>query len=83
MKMLNIGFGNSVAAGRVISVIAPDAAPTRRMVQDARDSKTLVDATSGRRTRAVIIMDSGHIVLSGLQPETLTSRMQEDKGDKI
>lgn len=83
MKMLNIGFGNSVASERIISIIGPDAAPTRRMVQDARDRKMLVDATSGRRTRAVVIMDSGHVVLSGLQPETLTSRIQDDKGGKI
>ncbi|MGI6738206.1 MAG: DUF370 domain-containing protein [Christensenellales bacterium] len=80
MQMLNIGFGNAVKTERIISIVAPDSAPIRRMVQDARENKNLVDATSGRRTRAVVIMDSGHIVLSSLQPETLTNRIH-DKGD--
>ena len=78
MKLLNIGFGNMVSAGRIIAVIAPDSAPVKRMVQEARDGGTLVDATAGRRTRAVLLMDSGHIVLSALQPETIGGRLQND-----
>ena len=78
MKFINIGFGNMVSAGRIIAVIAPDSAPVKRMVQEARDGGTLVDATAGRRTRAVLLMDSGHIVLSALQPETIGGRLQND-----
>ena len=78
MKLLNIGFGNMVSAGRIIAVIAPDSAPLKRMVQEARDGGNLVDATAGRRTRAVLLMDSGHIVLSALQPETIGGRLQND-----
>ena len=78
MKLLNIGFGNMVSAGRIIAVIAPDSAPVKRMVQEARDGGNLVDATAGRRTRAVLLMDSGHIVLSALQPETIGGRLQND-----
>ena len=77
MKLANIGFGNMVAADRIIAVVAPDSAPARRMVQDARDTGRVIDATSGRRTRSVIIMDSDHIVLSPLQPETVAGRMEE------
>ncbi len=77
MKLANIGFGNMVAADRIIAVVSPDSAPARRMVQDARDGGRVIDATSGRRTRSVIIMDSDHIVLSPLQPETVAGRMTE------
>ena len=76
MKLANIGFGNMVAAARIIAVVAPDSAPARRLVQDARDTGRVIDATSGRRTRAVIIMDSDHVVLSPLQPETVAGRME-------
>ena len=78
MKLVNIGFGNMVSAGRIIAVIAPDSAPVKRMVQEARDGGNLVDATAGRRTRAVLLMDSDHIVLSALQPETIGGRLQND-----
>ncbi len=78
MKLLNIGFGNMVTAGRIIAVIGPDSAPVKRMVQEARDAGKLVDGTAGRRTRAVLLMDSGHIVLSALQPETIGGRLQND-----
>ena len=78
MKLVNIGFGNMVSAGRIIAVIAPDSAPVKRMVQEARGSGNLVDATAGRRTRAVLLMDSDHIVLSALQPETIGGRLQND-----
>ncbi len=72
----NIGFGNMVATGRIIVVLSPESAPIKRMIQEAKESNSLIDATYGRRTRAVLIMDSGHIVLSPLQPETLSHRLQ-------
>lgn len=75
MKLINVGFGNMISAGRLISIVGPDSAPIKRMIQEARDSGNLIDATYGRRTRAVLIMDSDHIVLSALQPETVAARM--------
>jgi len=80
MQLLSIGFGNVVSAPRIISIISPEAAPIKRMIQEAKDEKTAVDATCGRKTRAVIVMDSGHIVLSALQPETLSSRLDNNLG---
>ena len=85
--VLNVGFGNIVLSNRIISIINPEAAPIKRMVQEAKEEKRAIDATCGRRTRAVIVMDSGHIVLSALQPETLSSRLDKDiininKGDE-
>ncbi|MDD5938347.1 MAG: DUF370 domain-containing protein [Clostridiales bacterium] len=74
MKLINVGFGNMVSAGRLIAIVGPDSAPIKRMVQEARDGGTLIDATYGRRTRAVLIMDSDHIILSALQPETVATR---------
>mgnify|MGYP002797982235 CR=1 FL=1 len=71
MKLINIGFGNMISAGRLIAIVSPESAPIKRMVQEARDRGVLIDATYGRRTRAVLIMDSDHIVLSALQPETV------------
>lgn len=78
MKLLNIGFGNMVAAERIIAVVAPDSAPVKRLIQEARDSGHLVDGTAGRRTRAVLMMDDGHLVLSAVQPETIAGRLQMD-----
>ena len=75
MKLINIGFGNMVSAGRLIAVVSPESAPIKRMVQEARDRGVLIDATFGRRTRAVLIMGSDHIVLSALQPETVAGRL--------
>ena len=75
MKLINIGYGNMVSAGRVIAIVSPESAPIKRMVQDARDSGSLIDATYGRRTRAVIITDSGHIILSAIQTETIAGRI--------
>ena len=75
MKLINIGFGNMVSAGRLIAIVSPESAPIKRMVQEARDRGVLVDATYGRRTRAVLITDSDHIILSALQPETVASRL--------
>ena len=79
MKLLNVGFGNMVAAGRIVAVIAPDSAPVKRLVQEARDGSHLIDATAGRRTRAVLMMDTGHVVLSAVQPETIAGRMQSEQ----
>ena len=79
IRLINIGFGNFVSAQRLISIVSPDAAPVKRIVQDARENKTLVDASCGRRTRAVLIMDSGHVVLSALQPETVAHRLDDDR----
>ncbi len=75
MKLINIGFGNMVSAGRLIAIVSPESAPIKRIIQDARDRGSLIDATYGRRTRAVLIMDSDHIVLSALQPETVAGRL--------
>ena len=74
MKLINIGFGNMVASDRIVAVISPDSAPVKRLVQEARDRKRIVDATQGRRTRAVIMTDSDHVVLSAIQPETVAGR---------
>ena len=78
MKLLNIGFGNLVSGDKLVAVIAPDSAPIKRMVQEARDQGHLVDGTAGRKTRAVLLMDSGHVVLSAIQPETIAGRLQSD-----
>lgn len=75
MKLINIGFGNMVSAGRLIAIVSPESAPIKRMVQEARERCVLVDATYGRRTRAVLITDSDHIILSALQPETVAGRL--------
>ena len=77
MKLLNIGFGNLVAAARIVAVVSPESAPIKRIIQDVRERGELIDATFGRRTRSVIVMDSGHVILSGLQPETLNTRMNQ------
>ena len=75
MKLISIGFGNVVVANRIVAIISPDSSPVKRLVQDARDKGTLVDATYGRRTRAVVITDSGHVILSALQHETIVNRV--------
>lgn len=75
IRLLNIGFGNIVAANRMIATVSPESAPIKRLIQDARDKGLLVDATYGRRTRAVIVTDSGHIILTALQPETIANRL--------
>ena len=77
MKLVSIGFGNYVMAGRIVAVVTPDSAPVKRQIQEAREKGVLIDATSGRRTRAVIITDSGHITLSSIQTETMANRMNE------
>lgn len=80
MKLINIGYGNMLAAERLIAVVSPEAAPIRRMIQDARDSGRVIDATCGHKTRSVIVTDSEHVVLSPLLPETLTARIDGRKG---
>lgn len=75
MKLINIGFGNLVSASRLIAIVSPESAPIKRIIQEVRERGALIDATYGRRTRAVIIMDSGHVILSALQPETVSARM--------
>lgn len=75
IQLINIGFGNIVSANRLIAIVGPESAPVKRIVQEARNEGRLVDATCGRRTRAVLIMDSGHVLLSALQPETAAHRL--------
>lgn len=75
VALINIGFGNMVSANRIVAIVSPDSAPIKRLVQDARDKALTIDATHGRRTRAVIITDTGHVVLSSIQPETIANRM--------
>ena len=75
IKLINIGFGNIVSANRIISIVSPESAPIKRIIQDARDRGSLIDATYGRRTRAVIVMDSDHVILSAVQPETVANRL--------
>ncbi len=74
MSMINIGFGNIVALNRVIAVVSPESAPIKRLINDAREQGKLVDATYGRKTRAVVIMDSNHVILSAIQSETISQR---------
>ncbi len=74
MRLINIGFGNMISVDRITAVVNPDSAPVKRLVQEARDEKRLLDATQGRRTRAVILLSSNQIVLSAIQPETISSR---------
>ena len=81
IKLVNIGFGNIVAANRIISIISPESAPIKRIIQEARDKGMLVDATYGRRTRAVVVVDSGHIILSAGQPETVANRLVAQTAD--
>lgn len=77
MKLIGIGFGNLISAERVISIVSPESAPIKRMIQDVREKGALIDASFGRSTRSVIIMDSGNVVLSALPPETLAARFEE------
>ncbi len=79
MKFINIGFGNMVSAGRIVAIAAPDSAPIKRLVQDARDDGRVIDVSCGRRTRAVIITDSEHVILSAIQAETITNRLSIDE----
>ena len=81
MKLVNIGFGNMVSAARMVAVVSPESAPIKRIITDSREKGQLIDATYGRRTRAVIITDSNHIILSAIQPETIAGRLS-DKAER-
>lgn len=76
VKLINVGFGNMVVSSRIVAIISPDSAPIKRFLADVREKNELIDATYGRKTRAVLVLDSGHIVLSALHPETLASRIE-------
>ncbi|MBQ8919043.1 MAG: DUF370 domain-containing protein [Acidaminococcaceae bacterium] len=82
-KMINIGFGNIVAANRIIAVISPESAPIKRIISEARDKGFLIDATYGRRTRAVIVTDSSHVILSAIQPETVANRFNSEMEEGV
>ena len=75
MKLINIGFGSMVAAGRVLSILAPDSAPIKRVIQEAKDRGMLIDASYGRKTKSVLLMDTDHVILSAVSPETITARV--------
>jgi len=83
MKLINVGFGNIVAANRIIAIVSPESAPIKRIIQEARDRGMLIDATYGRRTRAVIVTDSDHIILSAVQPETVAHRLGGKLNDTV
>lgn len=80
ISLINIGFGNIVAANRVVAVVSPESAPIKRLIQESREKKFLIDATYGRRTRAVIVTDSDHIILTAVQPETIANRLSLNEG---
>lgn len=84
MKLINIGFGNMVSANRIIAIVSPESAPIKRIIQDAKERGSLIDATYGRRTRAVIMTDSDHVILSAIQPETVANRLNDssDSGEE-
>lgn len=81
MKLINIGFGNMISAERLIAIVSPDSAPIKRVIQEARDRGSLIDATYGRRSRAVVITDSDHVILSAIQPETIAHRLEQSDGE--
>lgn len=81
--LVNIGFGNMVSANRIVAIVSPESAPIKRMIGEARQDGLLVDATYGRRTRAVLITDSGHVVLSAVQPETVAGRLRSKQGGEV
>ena len=83
MQLINIGFGNTVSANRIVAIVSPESAPIKRIVQEAKESGNAIDATCGRRTRAVIIMDSGHVVLSAVQPETVAGRLDKEEKEDL
>ncbi len=80
MKLINIGFGNMVAAGRMLAVVSPDSAPIKRVIQEARDRGMLIDASYGRKTRSVILMDTDHVILSAIAPESISERSMDKQG---
>ena len=82
MKLINIGFGNMVCANRLVAIVSPESAPIKRIITEARERGSLIDATYGRRTRAVIVMDSDHVILSAVQPETVANRLDDEDEDE-
>lgn len=82
-KFVNIGFGNIVPVKRIIAIVNPESAPIKRLIQEAREANRLIDATYGRRTRAVIVADSNHVILSAVQPETVAHRLEDHKGTEV
>ena len=82
MKLINIGFGNMVSASRLVAIVSPESAPIKRIMQDAKEQGTLIDATYGRRTRAVILTDSDHVILSALQPDTVANRFNDREDEE-
>ena len=82
MKLINIGFGNMVSASRLVAIVSPESAPIKRIMQDAKEQGTLIDATYGRRTRAVILTDRDHVILSALQPETVANRFNDREDEE-
>ena len=82
MRFINIGFGNMVAAERVVAIVSPDSAPVKRMIQDGKDAGRIIDVTCGRRTRAVLITDSDHIILSAVQTESISNRLNDGFEDE-
>lgn len=83
MKFINIGFGNMVAVDRVVALVAPDSAPIKRLIQDARDEGRVIDVSCGRRTRAVIVTDSEHVILSAIQAETIANRLDDSADEEV
>ena len=83
MELVHIGFGNILAMNRVIAIVSPNSAPTKRAILEGRNKGLLIDMTNGRRTKAVIISDSGHIILAALAPETIAGRLQTSRGDSV
>ena len=83
MKLINIGFGNMVSAERLLSVVSPDSAPVKRLVQEAKERAMLIDASFGRKTRAVLIMDTDHVILSAITPEAIARRLQAKNGEEF
>ena len=83
MQLINIGFGNTVSANRIVAIVSPESAPIKRKDQEAKESGNAIDATCGRRTRAVVIMDSGHVVLSAVQPETVAGRLDKEEKEDL
>ena len=81
MKLINIGFRNKVSASLLVAIVSPESAPIKRIIQDAKDRGTLIDATYGRRTRAVLVTDSDHVILSAVQPETVANRLSDREED--
>lgn len=83
MKLINIGFGSMVSANRVLAVVAPDSAPIKRVIQDARDRAMLIDASFGRKTKAVVLMDTDHVILSAITPESICARWEDKQEPQI